>query len=140
MTPLENHLDFLANLGEIVEAFAGQVSELTPLRYSIFVGPAREVLEHQDERSAGADVAAAGEEVASHQRLEHARLTAALAAHHGHLRQRNLGQLAPHRRQNVLELVDDRDHRRPDRRRRRRSSWIGTKKVIRCSRFFTHWS
>ena len=106
------HLDFAANLGEIVEAPARQVAELAPLGTVVVVVSRipRTILEHQDERPPRANVASAREEVAADQGLEHARLAAALAADHRHLWKRNLRKLGPHRSQNVLELVHDWDH------------------------------
>lgn len=58
------HLDFLANLGEVVEALARQVAELAELR-AVIVGVPRAILEHQYERSPCANIAATREEVAA---------------------------------------------------------------------------
>lgn len=77
----------------------------------------RLVHELEHEGAARADVGAPREEVAADERLEDAGLAAALAPHDGHLRQVDRGA-APQLREDILQLVDDRDHRRPHRRRR----------------------
>jgi hypothetical protein len=79
------------------------------------------VHELQHEGAARANVRAPREKVAADERLEHAGLAAALAPDHGNLRQVDRGA-APQLREDILQLVDDRDHRGPDRRggRRRR--------------------
>lgn len=59
------------------------------------------------ERSAGDYPGAAREKVATDQVLEDGALTRALCAHHGYLRE--LDALPPHRVEDVLQLVDDRD-------------------------------
>lgn len=114
------------------------MQELAPL---VLVGvgwASRLVHELEDERAARADVGAAREEVAADERLEDARLAAALAADDGHLRQVD-GGAAPQLREDVLQLVDDRDHRgahhrrglgRRRRRRRRRGRGGGVVVVV----------
>ena len=79
-------LDLASDVGELVEAAAGVVQELAPLVPLGIGGAARLVHELEHERAARADVGAAWEEVAANERLEDARLAAALAAGDGHLR------------------------------------------------------
>jgi hypothetical protein len=102
------------------------VQELAPLIGLCVGGAARLVHELEHEGAARADVGAPREEVAADERLEDAGLAAALAPDHGHLRQVDRGA-APQLREDVLQLVDDWDHRGPDRRRGRgrRRRWGG---------------
>lgn len=61
--------------------------------------------ELEDEGAAGADVVAAGEEVATDESFEDAGLAAALAADHRHLREVD-GGLAADASEDVLKAVD----------------------------------
>jgi hypothetical protein len=110
-------LDLTPDFSKVVEAAAREVQELAPLIGLGVCGSPRLVHELQHEGAARADVGAPREEVPAHERLEDAGLAAALAPHHGHLRQVDRGA-APQLREDVLQLVDNRDHRRPHRRRR----------------------
>lgn len=94
------------------------MEELAPLIRLGVGGAAGLVHELQHEGSPRAYVGAPGQEVAADERLEDAGLAAALAPHDGDLRQVDRGA-APQLREDVLQLVHDRDHRRPHRRRRR---------------------
>lgn len=87
------------------------MQELAPLVVVDGRGAQRLVHELEHERAARADVGAAREEVAADERLEDAGLAAALAADDRDLRQVD-GGVAPQLREDVLQLVDDRDHRR----------------------------
>jgi hypothetical protein len=116
---MDGYLDFASDFAEVVEAAAREVQELSPLVLLGIHGAPRLVHELEHQRPARADVGAPREEVAANERLEDAGLAAALAPHHGHLRQVDRGA-APQLREDVLQLVDDRDHRRPHRRRSRR--------------------
>lgn len=118
MRQRDGDLDLASNIAEVVEATPREVEELAPLIGLGVGGPARLVHELEHEGAARADVGAPREEVAADERLEDAGLAAALAPDHGHLRQVDRGA-APQLREDVLQLVDDRDHRGPDRRRGR---------------------
>lgn len=113
----DTDLDLASDIPKVVEAAAREVQELAPLVGLGVRGPPRLVHELEHERAARADVGAPREEVAADEGLEDAGLAAALAPHHGHLRQVDRGA-APQLREDVLQLVDDRDHRRAHRRRR----------------------
>jgi hypothetical protein len=112
------YLDLASDFAEVVEAAAGEVQELAPLVRLGIRGAARLVHELEHQGPARADVGAPRKEVTADERLEDAGLAAALAPHHGHLRQVDR-RAAPELREDVLQLVDDRDHRRPHRRRGR---------------------
>lgn len=110
------------------------MQELAPLVGVDACGALRLVHELEHEGAARADVGAAREEVAADERLEDAGLAAALAADDRDLRQVD-GGAAPQLREDVLQLVDDRDHRRPHRRggrgrRRRRRRRAGGGGVV----------
>lgn len=117
MRQRDGDLDLASNFAEVVEATPREVEELAPLIGLGVGGPARLVHELEHEWAARADVGAPREEVAANESLEDAGLAAALAPDHGHLRQVDRGA-APQLREDVLQLVDDRDHRGPDRGRR----------------------
>ena len=70
---------------KVVEALARGVQELAPLRK--LAPRCRRFDQLQDERAPRDDVGPPGQEVSAHQRLEHARLAAGLAAHHRYLGQ-----------------------------------------------------
>ena len=82
---LRLRLDLPPDLVEVVEALAGQVSELAPL---VGVAAFRVVQQLQQQRPPRAHAGAARQEVAADKALEHRRLAAALAPDDDNLRQR----------------------------------------------------
>ena len=81
--------------------------------------------ELQNQRPPSTNVAPPGQEISPNQRFKNAGFSAALASYHCHLRKLDRG-LAAELREDVLELVDDRNHGVTERSsRRRRMSWNG---------------
>lgn len=113
---VEINLDLPANLGEVIEALFRNVEELAPLLFGAG-GFALSLDKLENEGAARADISAAWKEVAPYERLEHAGLSAALAADDGHLRQLYRA-VASHLSEDVLQLVHYRYHRRSQGRRR----------------------
>jgi hypothetical protein len=97
-------LDLPSDLVEVVEALAGQVSELAPL---VGVAAFRVVQQLQQQRPARAHASAARQEVAADQALEHRRLAAALAPDDHDLRQCRDLAVAAERGHGILQLVKD---------------------------------
>ena len=92
------------------------MKELSPLVIGSAAGFAFGLEELEDEGAASADVVAAGEEVSADEGFEDAGLAAALAPDDGDLGELDRG-LAPELGEDVLELVDDRNHGGAQRRR-----------------------
>lgn len=102
------HLNFPANLGEIVELLLRQVEELPVLLFSAIGLPlSLHELEHQ--WPPGADFISPRQEVPTNKGLQNARLTTALAADDGDLRKVD-GGLASDPGEDVLKLIDQGDH------------------------------
>lgn len=109
------YLNFSPNIIEIEKLLPREVEELSPLLISAVRFPlGLEQLKH--EGAASTDVGASGQEVATDEGFEDAGLTTALAANDGHLRELDRG-LATELREDVLQLVHNRNDRMPQRRR-----------------------
>lgn len=106
------------DIREIIEPLPRQVKKLPPLVALSRICPTRPVHELQNQRPPRANVRPARQEITANECLKYAWFPTALAAHNRHLRKINRGRTSE-LREDILELIYDRDHWASDRPSRR---------------------